>query len=98
MRFGDLFQPPFFGFGADRLVGRVDLRLGPDIEPVVVEKVHLVRLLGKDDSDRVWPAETDQQRDRAGLHDLEAEELLVESARKSEVAAFQCAVRQKIEL
>jgi hypothetical protein len=43
-------------------------------------------------------AEADEHRDRARLHDFEAEELLVEFARKSQVAAIERAVREKVEL
>src|SRR5439155_3424432 len=97
MRLRNFLEVPLLGLVADGAVRRVDLILAENIEPVVIEKVHLVRLLAVDDRDRVRATEANQERDRAGLHDLEAEELLVKWPRQGEIAAFQRAVREKVE-
>src|SRR6266851_1003245 len=73
MRLGDLLEMPFLGLGADGVVRRVNFILGANIEPVMVEQVHFPRLLAEHDRDAVRAAQSDQQRDRAGLHDVEAE-------------------------
>src|SRR5207237_7556101 len=52
----------------------------------------------KDDGDWVWAAQPDQERDRASLHHIKAEELLVEAARKCEIAALERAMREKPQL
>src|SRR5262249_44700492 len=40
MRLGDFLEIPLFGLGTDDAVCLIDLLLGADIEPIVVEEVH----------------------------------------------------------
>src|SRR6266851_9623199 len=98
MRLGDFLEPPHLGLGADRAMRLIHFILGANIEAVVVEEVHLPDILAVDDRDRVRATEPDEQRDRAGLHDFEAEKLLVEPPRERQVAALQRTVREKVEL
>src|SRR5882724_350166 len=95
---GDLGEFPLIGLLGDDAVRRVHFLLGVNIEPVMVEKVHFAHLLAFDHRDDVVAAEPDQQRDRAGLHHLEAEELLVELARPLDLPTFERPMREKIEL
>jgi hypothetical protein len=76
----------------------VDVFLGFDVEPVVVEKVHRQRLLGLNDGNRGIAAEPDEQRDRTRLHDLETEEFLVEFARALNIARIDGGMREEVEL
>src|SRR5207302_5491280 len=55
-RFRDLLELPVVALGADGAVCLVDLLLGADIEPVMVEEVHFADILAEDDRDRVWAA------------------------------------------
>ena len=77
---------------------RVHFLLGADIKTVVVEQVHLAGLLAVDDRVGVIATKPDEQRNRARLHHVKAEEFLIKLAREGEVAAFECAVRQELEL
>src|ERR1051326_290564 len=65
MRLRDFLEAPFLGPGADRAVRLVDFLLGANVEPVVVEEVHLVGLLTIDDGDRVGAAEANEEGNRA---------------------------------
>jgi len=98
MRFRDFLEVPLLGLGANDAVRLIHLFLGADIEPVVVEEVHSADVLAVDNGNGVGAAQSNEKRDWARLDDLKPEKLLVEAARESEVAAFQRAVRQKVEL
>jgi hypothetical protein len=55
-------------------------------------------LLAVDDRVGVIATKPDEQRNRARLHHVKTEEFLIKLAREGEVAAFECAVRQELEL
>src|SRR5665213_3206 len=97
-RLADLLQPPFLGLLDHDTVRLFDIRLGLDIEAVMVQQIHLGRALRIDDGIDMRPAQPDDQRDRAGAMDLEAEKLLIEFLGEVEIARFQRAVRQEIQL
>src|SRR5262245_5223979 len=92
MWFGDFFEAPLLGLGADDAVRLIHLFLGANIEPIVVEEVHSADVLAVDDGNGIGAAQSNKKRDRARLNDFEPEKLLVEAARESEIAALQRAV------
>src|SRR5665213_3569391 len=97
-RHADLGELPLLGLLHNRLVRRVDLLLGLDVEAVMVEEAHLAGLLGLHHGDDVIAAEPDEQRDLAGLHHVEAEELLIEFAREINIVRIERAVRKEVQL
>src|ERR1700739_3874100 len=56
MWFGDFFEVPLVGLGADDAMRLIHLFLGADIEPIVVEEVHSFDVLAVDDGNRVGAA------------------------------------------
>ena len=76
MRLGNFLEMPLLGLSADDAVRLIQLFLGGDIEPVVVEEVHCSDVLAVDDRNGVGAAQPNEKRDQAHSGRLLAPETL----------------------